>query len=157
MQLPCRRTRPGIVRARTENEESPGGSNGKGRAGVAPRAGAVLMESVLQLYGLAMVIVPVYAYVSLRKRFRDERFSRPAAVVRYAGTVAAPVAMCAVLFALALGVKALTPLELISYELVQTYVLALVLGVLVILIGTAVFALSMLFPQRKRKPDLQEN
>jgi len=115
------------------------------------------MESILQLYGLVMVIAPVYAFVSLRKRLCSERFSRPAALGRYAGTVVAPVVMCAVFLAMALGVEALTPLDVISEQMVQTYVLALVLGMLVVLIGTVVFALRILLPQRDRKPDLPAN
>ena len=115
------------------------------------------MESILQLYGLVMVIVPVYAFVTLRRRLRSERLPRPAALLRYAATVVAPVVMCAVFLAIALGVEALTPLDVISEQMVQTYVLALVLGVLVVLIGTFVFALRILLLLRNRKPDLQEN
>jgi len=140
-----------------KNEETPGGSNGNGGAVGRARIGAARMESILQLYGLVMVIVPVYAFVSLRRRLRRERFSRPAALVRYAGTVVAPVVMCAILLAMALGVEALTSLDVVSEQMVQTYVLALVLGVLVVLVGTVVFALRILLPQRDRKPDLQEN
>lgn len=115
------------------------------------------MESILQLYGLVMVIAPVYAFVSLRKRLRGEPFSRPAALGLYAGTVVAPVVMCAVFLAMALGVEALTPLDVISEQMVQTYVLALVLGVLVVLIGTVVFAVRILLLERERKPDLPGN
>ena len=115
------------------------------------------MESVLQLYGLVMVILPVHAFVSLRKRLRDERFSRLSALGHYAGSVMSPVVVCAGLLALAMGIEAFTPFDVISDAMIQTYALALVLGVLVVALGTAVFALSMVFARRSQKPGLQSN
>ena len=49
------------------------------------------MESVLQLYGAAMVILPVVAFVSLRKSVRNGGVSKRGAMVRYAGVVVAPI------------------------------------------------------------------
>lgn len=115
------------------------------------------MESVLQLYGLVMVILPVHAFVSLRKQLRNERLAKLGAVCRYAGLVIAPVAVCAGLLALVLGIDALMPFDAISDELVQGYALALVLGLLVVMLGTTVFALSMMFIQPARKPGLQRH
>ena len=114
-----------------------------------------MMESVLQLYGLVMVILPVYAFMSLRKRLRHEQMTRLAALRRYAGWVIAPVVVCACMLGLALGIEALTPYDVVSDAILQSYVLAMVLGVLIVLLGTVVFALSMLFVQRAPKPGLQ--
>ncbi|UCD68926.1 MAG: hypothetical protein JSW48_02150 [Betaproteobacteria bacterium] len=113
------------------------------------------MESLLQLYGLAMVVLPVCGFVSLRKKIRDDGMPKSAALLRYIGVVVAPIAGYACLFGLALGVEAVTPFEAISDEAVQTFVLAIVLGMAVWLLATAVFSLGLLFVRDLRKLDLQ--
>ena len=114
-----------------------------------------MMESVLQLYGLAMVILPVYAFVSLRKKLRHQRLGKPAALIRYVGLVVAPIAGYTCVFALALGIEELTSYSMVSEEIARSFALAVVLGALIWLLGTAIFALSLLFLQSPQKPDLQ--
>jgi len=114
-----------------------------------------MMESVLQLYGLAMVILPVYAFVSLRKKLRHQHLGKPAALLRYVGLVVAPIAGYACVFAVALGVEELTSYSMVSEEIARSFVLAVVLGALICLLGTTIFALSLLFLQSPQKPDLQ--
>jgi hypothetical protein len=110
------------------------------------------MESILQLYGLAMVVLPVYGFVSLRKKIRHDGMPKTAARV-----VVAPIAGYACLFGLALGIEAVTSFNPISEEAARTFVLAIVLGVLVWLLATAIFSLGLLFVQNLRKPDLQRH
>jgi len=112
------------------------------------------MESVLQLFGMAMVVLPVVAFVSLRRKIRHEGLSKRAAMLRYAGVVVMPVAAYAVAFGLALGVEPLTPWSLVSEEVSRSFVLAVVLGVLVWLLAMAVFALGLLFIHASRVPDV---
>ena len=116
-----------------------------------------MMESVLQLYGLAMVILPVYAFVSLRKQLRHEHVTKPVALLRYVGMVVAPIVVYACVFGLAVAIEELTPFNVISEEIGRSFVLAIVLGVLLWLLATTVFALSLLFVKRAQKPDLQQN
>jgi len=56
---------------------------------------------------------------------------------------------------LALGIEAVTPYDVVSDAVLQSYVLAMVLGVLIVVLGAAIFALSMLFVQRAPKTGLQ--
>lgn len=117
--------------------------------------GTGMMESVLQLYGLAMVIFPVYAFVSLRKKLRHRLLSKPAALLRYVVLVLAPIVGYACVFALAIGIEELTPYSMVSEEIARSFVLAVVLGMLILLLGTTIFALSLFFLQTSQKPDLQ--
>lgn len=111
------------------------------------------MESILQLYGAAMVILPVITFVSLRKRIRYGGLSKRGALVRYAGMVVAPIAGYAAAFGLALGAEAVFSLSLVSEELARSFVLAVVLGVLVWLLAMAVFSLGLLFVRTSPDPD----
>lgn len=116
-----------------------------------------MMESVLQLYGLAMVILPVYAFVSLRKRMRREHLARQAALLRYVGLVIAPIVTYACLYGLARAIDAIVPSSVLPEEATPGFVLAMVLGVLVWLLGTTIFLLSLIFMQKPAEPGPRGN
>jgi hypothetical protein len=113
-----------------------------------------MMESILQLYGLAMVVLPVYAFVSMRKKIRHDHLSKSAALLRYIGVVTTPIAGYAVAFGLALGIEALSPFSLVSEEVARSFVLAIVLGVVVVLLATIIFALGLFFLRTTHGPGL---
>ena len=104
-----------------------------------------MLESLLQLYGMAMVLLPVVAFVSLRKRIRFEGIRRRSALARYAGTVILPVLVCAVVFVIARALESLTSMSLGAEGLRETFALAIALGVLVWLLGSSIFALGLMF------------
>lgn len=112
-----------------------------------------MMESILQLYGTAMVVLPVVAFVSLRKRIRYGALSKRGALFRYAGMVVVPIAGYALAFGLALGAEAVFPLSLVPEEVARSFVLAVVLGVLVWLLALATFSLGLLFVRTSHGPD----
>ncbi|MGD2141561.1 MAG: hypothetical protein PVH25_14280 [Burkholderiales bacterium] len=116
-----------------------------------------MMESVLQLYGLAMVILPVYAFVSLRKRIRHEHLSMQAALLRYIGLVIAPIATYACVYGLGWAIDAIVPFSVVPQEAIPGFVLAVVLGVLVWLLATATFLLSLIFMQKPAGPNSRGN
>ena len=116
-----------------------------------------MMESVLQLYGLAMVVLPVYVFVSLRKQLRLGHLTKAVALLHYIGLVFAPIVVYACVFGLAVAIEALTPYNVLSEEAGRSFVLAIVLGVLIWLLATTIFALSLLFVQRAQKTDSQRN
>ena len=109
------------------------------------------MESVLQLYGLAMVISPVYGFVSLRKRIRDTSLSKWAAFLRYVAIVFVPIVAYAALFFLCLGVEEMLPLSLVSEEAARSFPLAVALGLLVCVLGSMIFSLGLAFVRVEAK------
>jgi multidrug efflux pump subunit AcrB len=113
-----------------------------------------MMDSILQLYGLAMVVLPVYAFVSLRKKIRHEGMPKRSALIRYAGIVFTPILGYAVAFGLALGVEAVSPFSLISEEVARSFVLAVVLGVLIWLLAITIFVSGLILIRGARKPKL---
>ena len=108
------------------------------------------MDSLVQLYGMAMVVLPVVAFVSLRKRIRYEGMSRRGALARYAAQVAMPILAYGGLFALALGVEAVAPVSLVEKGVRESFALAIVLGVLVWLLSITIFALGLMFVAARR-------
>ena len=104
-----------------------------------------MMDSLVQLYGMAMVVLPVIAFVSLRKRIRYEGMSRRGALARYAAQVVMPILAYGGLFALALGVEAVAPVSLVEKRVRESFALAIVLGALVWLLSITIFALGLMF------------
>ena len=103
------------------------------------------MESILQLYQLAMVVLPVYGFVSLRKRIRYGGLSRKRAALRYAGMVFAPMLAYAAVFLLSIGVESVLDVNLASEEIARSFPLAIALGLVVWLVSVMVFAVGMCF------------
>jgi uncharacterized membrane protein (DUF485 family) len=103
------------------------------------------MESILQLYQLAMVVLPVYGFVSLRKRIRYGGLSKKRAALRYAGMVFAPMLAYAAVFLLAIGVETILDANLASEEIARSFPLAIALGLVVWLVSVMVFAVGMCF------------
>jgi hypothetical protein len=103
------------------------------------------MESILQLYQLAMVVLPVYGFVSLRKRIRYGGLSKKRAALRYAGMLLAPMLAYAAAFLLAIGVETVLDVNLVSEETARSFPLAIVLGLAVWLLSVTVFAVGMYF------------
>jgi hypothetical protein len=103
------------------------------------------MESILQLYQLAMVVLPVYGFVSLRKRIRFGGLSKKRAALRYAAMLFAPMLAYAAVFLLALGVETVVDVNLVTEEVARSAPLAIALGLVVWLVSILVFAVGMVF------------
>ena len=111
------------------------------------------VESLLQLYGLALVVLPVYGFVSLRKRIRFDSLPKVAALVRYVGIVLAPVVAYAGIFLLCAGLEEITSWHMISEESARTFPLAIAIGLLIGVLGLLVFSVGLLLLRTRRMPD----
>jgi hypothetical protein len=103
------------------------------------------MESFLQLYQLAMVVLPVYGFVSLRKQIRRGELSRKRAALRYAAMIFAPMPAFAAVYMLAVGAESVLAVNLISEEIARTFPLAIALGLSVWLLSVVVFVIGLYF------------
>ena len=106
------------------------------------------MESIQQLYQLAMLVLPVYGFVSLRKRIRYGGLSKKRAALHYVGMVFAPMLAYAAAFLVAIGVEAVLDVNLASEEIARSFPLAIALGLVVWLVSVMVFAVGMVFVTR---------
>lgn len=103
------------------------------------------MESILQLYQLAMVVLPVYGFVSLRKQIRYGGLSKRRALSHYAAMVFAPMLAYTAVYFLAIGVETMWELNLAPEEISRSFPLAIVLGLAVWMLSVIVFAAGMYF------------
>lgn len=114
------------------------------------------VESLLQLYGLALVVLPVYGFVSLRKRIRFDSLPKAAALVRYVAMVLAPVVAYAVIFLLCTGLEQLTSWSMIPEESARTFPLAIAIGLLIAVLGILVFSVGLMLVRTTQAPDSAE-
>ena len=103
------------------------------------------MESILQLYQLAMVVLPVYGFVSLRKQIRYGGLSKRRALLHYAAMVFAPMLAYTAVYFLAIGIETMWELNLAPEEISRSFPLAIVLGLAVWLLSVIVFVAGMSF------------
>jgi uncharacterized membrane protein (DUF485 family) len=110
------------------------------------------MESILQLYQLAMVVLPVYGFVSLRKQIRFGRLSKKRALLRYAGMVFAPMLAYTAVYFLAIGAETVLDVNLAPEEIARSFPLAIALGLAAWLLSVIVFAAGMYFVRSVAAP-----
>lgn len=103
------------------------------------------MESILQLYQLAMIVLPVYGFVSLRKQVRRSELTKRQAFLRYAGMVFTPMLAYAAVLVLVIGVETVLDVNLVSEEIARSFPLAMVLGSAVWLLSVMVFSVGIYF------------
>ena len=103
------------------------------------------MESILQLFQLAMIVLPVYGFVSLRKQIRYAGLSKKRAGLRYAGMVFSPMLAYAVAYFLVVGVDQVMDANLVDEDVARSFPLAIVLGMMVWLLSMSVFAIGLYF------------
>ena len=103
------------------------------------------MESILQLYQLAMMVLPVYGYVSLRKEVRRREILKRKALLRYASMVFLPMPAYVAAYFLAIGVESATNWNLVSEEMARSFPLAIALGLMVWLLSVMIFSVAMCF------------
>ena len=92
-----------------------------------------------------MVVLPVYGFVSLRKRIRFGGLSKKRAALCYAGMMFSPMLAYAAVFLLAVGVETVVDVNLVTEEIARSAPLAIALGLVVWLVSVMVFAVGMVF------------
>jgi len=102
------------------------------------------IEWVLPLYALAMVVLPPYGFIVLRKRVKEGMLTKPRAFLYYAGLVLAPIILYAAFFFLLVGLEEVTRLAIVTEGLARTFLLAVGIGVVLWLVCTVVFGVALL-------------
>src|SRR5581483_7731764 len=101
------------------------------------------VEWILLLYELAIVVVPVYGVVWLRRRLKRGAIKRLRAFGYYAGLVLAPVVVYTLLFLALVGIERAFGVPLITDELARALASILGLGLAMWLIASVAFGCSL--------------
>ena len=105
-------------------------------------------EWALPLFEIAMVVVPIYAFVSGLKRVKRNALTKTQAFRRYAAWVISPVIVYTLFVGALLGLDELTGIGLLSEVLARTFFIAGGLGIVVWLVSITVFGTTLLVVKR---------
>lgn len=103
------------------------------------------VEWVLRLYELAIVVVPVYGVVWLRRRVKRGTMKKLRAFWCYAGLVLIPVIVYTLFFLVLVGVEQISRISLITEELARSLAIVIGLGLSIWLISSVSFGFSLAF------------
>jgi hypothetical protein len=103
------------------------------------------IEWAIPLYELAMVVLPIYCFVALRRRVVRHGFPKYRALRRYVVFVVLPVIAYALLYIGLAGLEQLTKAALIPAEMARSFFILIGAGIAVWLLASIVFAVVLLF------------
>ena len=107
------------------------------------------IEWVLLLYWLAMLVVPIYAFITFLLRVKRGVEEKPRAIRTYAAIVFIPIILYCLLFLGLVGLENLAQIDLLTEGLARNFVLVIGIGLIIWLLSLFVFILTLAF---LRKP-----
>ncbi len=109
------------------------------------------MDWLIPVYELAMLIVPVYAFIVLRRRVKRMTMEKTRAFWLYVGYVIAPVLLFGLFFLTLVGVEEITGYAIIGEGLARGFLILVALGVSIWLLAIAIFGMNLLLARNKSR------
>ncbi len=103
------------------------------------------IEWVLAVYGLAMLVLPIYAFIVLRRRVKRGMLIKVRAFWYYAGLVVTPVISYVLFFFGLIGIWEVARIGLITEGLGRSFLLVTGLGAIIWLVSSMIFGVVMAF------------
>jgi hypothetical protein len=103
------------------------------------------IEWAIPVYQLAMLVLPAYCFMALRRRVVRRGFPKYRALRRYVIFVALPAIAYASLYIGLLGLEHLTRAALIPAEMARSFFIQIGAGIAVWLVASLVFAIVLLY------------
>lgn len=110
------------------------------------------IEWAVGVYELAMLVVPIAGFVAYRRRVLRQVLTPAGALWRYAALVMAPIMVAVAFMALLIGIEEFTDFTPITEEMGRGLPLLIVAGLVIWLIASIVFGLSLAFRRRLAQP-----
>lgn len=111
------------------------------------------IEWALAVYWLAMLVLPIYAFIIFRRRVKRGMLTKIRAFWYYVGLVVAPVISYILFFLGLIGIEEVTHFGLTSEGLGRSFLLVVGLGVIVWLVSSVVFGVVMAFTKSTTSPN----
>lgn len=103
------------------------------------------IEWAVPVFELAMIVLPIYAFVKLYRSTKRGARSKSRALLRYAFLAGTPTVLCVVSFFVIVGIEDLTVISIISEGLARTFPLLAGLGCMVWIVSTLIFGAAIAF------------
>ena len=115
------------------------------------------IEWALPVYEVVMLGMPIYAFITLRRRVKRGMLSKVRAFWYYVGIVAAPIIFYVVFFLGLMGIEEVAHVGLITEGLGRSFLLVTGLGIIIWLVASIIFGIVMTFTKSEtasRNPPL---
>ncbi len=112
------------------------------------------IEWAVPLYEIMMIVVPVYAFITVRRRVKQGVSGKFRALLRYAFLVLVPIILYVFFFFGLIGFENLTHSSIISEGLARTVLLLVGSGLAIWIVSTLVFGLSLVFMKKQQTQSL---
>ncbi len=103
------------------------------------------IEWALPVYELVMLGMPIYAFITLRRRVKRGILTKVRAFWYYAGLVVAPVISYILFFLGLVGIWEVAHISLITEGLGRSFFLVTGLGAIIWLVSSMIFGVAMVF------------
>jgi len=103
------------------------------------------IEWIVPIFELSMIVIPVYAFIEVRRRVKNGRTGRSRALLRYAVFAIAPVLVYILLYFLLVGFETLTRISVITEGLARSFFLLAGLGVAIGIVSIVAFVATRSF------------
>lgn len=103
------------------------------------------IEWAVAVFELVMIILPVYAFITLYRRIKRGVLEKSRALWRYACLVIAPIIFYVLFFFVLVGLEELTHIGVITEGLARTFPILVGLGLAIWLVSILVFGVALVF------------
>ena len=104
---------------------------------------------VVPFYEIAMIVLPVYAFITIRRRAKQGVLRKSRAMLSYAALVFAPVLVYSLFFFALIAFEELTAISVVPEELARTFLLLVGFGFAICLVATCIFGAAVLFIKKQ--------
>jgi hypothetical protein len=103
------------------------------------------IEWVVPVYGVLMLLVPVYGFISFRQRVKHKVLTKARAFLYFTGFVISPVAIYAIFFLVLVGLEEVAKTAIITEGLARSVLILIGLGLVVWLVSLIIFGMALTF------------
>jgi hypothetical protein len=112
------------------------------------------IEWVIPIYKLLILLVPIYAFIALRRRVKRNELTKTRGILYYSGLALSPVVTYTIFFFGLTGLEEMTNTAILSEGFGRSFLLLIGLGLIAWLITLIIFGIALAF---MRNPVLSPN
>lgn len=109
------------------------------------------IDWVVPAFEIVILVLPVYAFIVLYRRVKGGAINKQGALWRYAFWVIVPVIVYVVLFFALVGIEEMIKASIITEGLARSFFILVGLGVIIWLVSTLVFAVTILLLRQQKQ------
>ena len=103
------------------------------------------IEWAVPVFEIVMIVLPVYAFITFRRRIKRGVLEKSRALWRYASLVITPVILYVLFFFALVGFEELTHISVITEGIARTFLILVGLGLTIWIVSILAFGVALVF------------